>query len=107
MKLSSILFGGLLGAAATLYVARKRPGATAWAASALSEACSAVGKKSLSMIVNQKLKAYSSQSSQSKHKTSSNHSPANWSQIESLINQDSELKAQASKIMAESSTHTH
>lgn len=51
MKLSGFLIGGLVGAAAVTYMSKKRPGALAMAANAMSDICTSIRDKSVSKIM--------------------------------------------------------
>ncbi|RCW51142.1 hypothetical protein [Paenibacillus prosopidis] len=107
MKLSGFLVGGLIGAAATVYVSRKRPGAIAWAASALSDISSNVVGKSVSMMMNKNWKQEAADMTPKHIDGSAVKSEAAWGQIEAIVNSDPDLKREAEKIKAESSALAH
>lgn len=107
MRLSGLLVGGLIGAAAALLVSRKRPGAAAWAAGAVNEAYSAVtGRLVNGMMKNDWLKGAASSAPKSTDDTAAN-SAAAWERIEALMSRDEEAKREAEKIKAESSSMAH
>ncbi|MFF2482131.1 hypothetical protein [Paenibacillus sp. NPDC058071] len=107
MKLSGILLGGAVGAAAALIFARKRPGTAALAAAAMSNACSAIGRRAIGMMADKwQAKAVSSISPKRTDDTAEK-SGKDWGLIESIVNSDPELKAEADRVMAESSSRTH
>ncbi|MGM0880500.1 MAG: hypothetical protein ACQEXQ_05590 [Bacillota bacterium] len=107
MKLSGFLVGGLIGAAATVYVSRKRPGAIAWAAGAVSDISSNVVGKSVSMFMNKNWKQEAAVMAPKHTDDSAVKSEAAWGQIEAIVNSDPDLKREAEKIKAESSTLAH
>jgi hypothetical protein len=107
MKLSGFLVGGLIGAAATVYVSRKRPGAIAWAAGALSDISSNVVNKSVSMMMNKSWKQEAAVMVPKHTDDSAAKSEAAWGQIEAIVNSDPNLKREAEKIKAESSSLAH
>ncbi|MUT65511.1 hypothetical protein [Paenibacillus sp. NEAU-GSW1] len=108
MKLGGFLFGSVLGMAAAVYVARKRPGTAAWASAALASACSMVGRKTVSMMTNSaNWKAQAVSSAPKRTDGTAAKSEGSWAQIEALVNSDPKLKAQADQIMAESSSQSN
>lgn len=107
MKLSGFLVGGLIGAAATVYVSRKQPGAVSWAGHALSDLCSSVARKSISKIMSKSIKDETSMLSPKHSDDTAVKSEAAWGQIEAIVNSDPQLKKEAEKIKAESSALAH
>lgn len=107
MKLSSLLVGGLIGAAATVYVSRKRPGAFAWAASAMSDVSSTIVGKSVSKMMNGNWKQEAATMAPKPSDDTVVKSGAAWDQIEAIVNNDPALKKEADSIRAESSAITH
>lgn len=107
MKLSGFVFGGLIGAAAALYVSRKRPGAAAWAASAVSDVCSNVARKSMSRWLNADWKKEAAELAPKPIDDTAEKSAAAWNQIEAFIDSDPKLKHEINKIKAESSSLSH
>ncbi|MGO4544244.1 hypothetical protein AB4Z29_05565 [Paenibacillus sp. 2TAB23] len=107
MKLSGFLVGGLIGAAATVYVSRKQPGAVAWAAHAVSDVCSSVARKSVSKIMSKSIREEASAFSPKHSDDTAVKSEAAWEQIETIVNSDPSLKREADKIKAESSAIAH
>lgn len=107
MKLSGFLVGGIMGAAAAMYIARKRPGAMSWAASAFSDVSKSVARKSVSkMMSNSKVDKASNFAPKHSDDTAVK-SEAAWGQIEAIVNSDPDLKREADKIKAESSSPAH
>ncbi|WP_138753470.1 hypothetical protein [Paenibacillus sinopodophylli] len=107
MKLSGFLVGGLIGAAATVYVSRKQPGAVAWAGHALSDLCSTAARKSMSKIMSKSIREEASAFSPKHSDDTAVKSEAAWEQIEAIVNSDPSLKKEAEKIKAESSALAH
>ncbi|WP_424766100.1 hypothetical protein [Paenibacillus sp. sgz302251] len=107
MKLSGFLFGGLIGAVATVYVSRRRPGAVAWAAHALSDVCASAARKSFSKIMSKDWKEEAAVTAPKHSDDSAVKSEAAWGQIEAIVNSDPALKREADKIKAESSALAH
>lgn len=107
MKLSGFVVGGLLGAVATVFVSRRRPGAVAWAASAVSDVCSTVIGKSVSRMMNKDWKHEAASMAPKHSDDTAEKSEAAWGQIEAIVNNDPDLKREADKIKAESSSLTH
>ncbi|KQO17432.1 hypothetical protein [Paenibacillus sp. Leaf72] len=106
MRLRGFLLGGLAGAAAALYVARKRPGTAALAAGVLASACSTIGHKAMSLWNNDWTKKAVNKGPKRTDDTAGKFGDG-WVQIEAMMNSDPELKQQAEEIMAESSNKTH
>ncbi|MHA7963629.1 hypothetical protein ACX93W_05730 [Paenibacillus sp. CAU 1782] len=109
MKWRGLIIGGLLGATATLYISRKRPGAVAWAAGAMSELChAATGKMAGSMF---RSKSGGSQQLAKSVKGDAGRndksSRETWMQMEQWIQSDPEVKREVEKIKAESSAAAH
>lgn len=108
MKLSGLLLGGLIGAAATLYVSRKRPGAVAWVSSAMSDMSSSIaGKAFQAMAGGAKWKAEAMKSAPKPSADTAAASAAAWERIESFIQSDPSVKQEVEKIKAESSAIAH
>lgn len=107
MKLSGFLFGGVVGMVAALYVARKRPGTAAMASNAISSACSTIGKRAASMMMNGKWQAKTATSVSRHSNAAGKGAKGDWAQIEGLINSDPKLKEQTNQILAESASRHH
>jgi hypothetical protein len=107
MKLSGFLVGGLIGAAATVYVSRRRPGAVTWAANAVSDVCSSVARKSVSKIMSKSFKEEAANLAPKHADDTAVKSEAAWGQIEAIVNNDPALKRETDKIKAESSAVAH
>ncbi|WP_054024348.1 hypothetical protein [Bacillus sp. FJAT-28004] len=107
MKLSGFLVGGLIGAAATVYVSRRRPGAVSWAANAFSDVCSTVARKSVAKMMSKSMNQNASALSPKHSDDTAVKSEAAWGQIEAIVNSDPALKKEADKIKAESSAIAH
>lgn len=108
MKLSGLLFGGLVGAAATLYVSRKKPGAVAWASSAMSDMCASAAGKAFSMMAGgAKWKAEAMKSAPKPSADTAATSAAAWERIESFIQSDPAVKLEVDKIKADSAAISH
>ena len=107
MRLSSLLFGGLIGAAATLYISRKKPGAVQWASSAVSDSLSSMSGKAMSKIINMDWKHGANEAMTNVPKPSDDTAETSagaWGQIESIIESDPQVKTEVEKIKAESSS---
>ena len=102
MKWTSIMVGGIIGAAATLYFSRKRPGAVAWAASAMSDVAGKSMAKMFSASSDWKREAVA-QAPKHSDDTAAN-SAAAWEQIEAFVENDPAVKREVNKIRAETST---
>ncbi|KRE54346.1 hypothetical protein [Paenibacillus sp. Soil522] len=107
MKLSGFLVGGLIGAAATMYVSRRQPGAVSWAANAISDVCSSVTRKSVSKIMSKSFKEEAVNLAPKHSDDTAVKSEAAWGQIEAIVNSDPAVKREADKIKAESSAQIH
>lgn len=107
MKWSGFLVGGLLGAAATVYVSRKQPGAVSWAATAMSDVFSTATRKSVSKVMGNAVKDQAAALSPKHLGDTAAKSEAAWEQIEAIVNSDPQLKKEANKIKAESSSVRH
>lgn len=105
MKWTGLMVGGIVGAAATLYFSRKRPGAVAWAASAMSDVAGKSVAKMLSSSSGWK-KAAAAQAPKHTDDTAVN-SAAAWEQIEAFVESDPAVKQEVNKIRAESSNISH
>ncbi|RIX53458.1 hypothetical protein D3P08_08430 [Paenibacillus nanensis] len=104
MRMSGIMLGGLLGAAATLYLSRKRPGAMAWASSAMSD----IASKSVTKVMNGGWKKEAAAALAPKHsEDTAAKSAAAWEQINAIVESDPSVKREVNKIKAESSSHSH
>lgn len=104
MRMSGIMLGGLIGAAATLYFTRKRPGAVAWATSAMSD----IASKSVSKVMNGNWKQEAAKALAPKHtENTAENSAAAWEQINAIVNSDPVVKREVNKIKAESSSVSH
>ncbi|WP_168119183.1 hypothetical protein [Paenibacillus sp. HB172176] len=111
MRLSSMLFGGLIGAAATLYISRKKPGAAMRASRAVSGALSSMSGKAMSKMINMDWKHGANEAMSHVPKPTDDTAETSagaWEQIEALIENDPEVKAEVDQIKAESSSNmTH
>ncbi|RJE90012.1 hypothetical protein D3P07_07285 [Paenibacillus sp. 1011MAR3C5] len=108
MKLSGLLFGGIIGAAATMYVAKKKPATVAWAAGAMSDMCSGIVRKSVAKMVNADWKKEAAAGLSPKPSDdTAGKSAAAWEQIEAIVETDPSLKREVNKIKAESSAMSH
>ncbi|WP_156889582.1 hypothetical protein [Paenibacillus harenae] len=108
MRLSGLIVGGLIGAAATVYFSNRRPGAMAWAGNALSDVSSKVASKSMSKIWNAKWNAGGAAAMAPKRSDdTAASSEAAWEQIEAIVESDPVIKKEAAKIKAESSSVAH
>lgn len=108
MKLSGLLFGGLIGAAATLYVSRKKPGAVAWASSAMSDVCASAAGKAFSMMAGgARARNEAMQIVPKPSVDTAATSAAAWERIESFIQSDPAVQREVDKIKAESSSIAH
>ncbi|CAM3968755.1 hypothetical protein L1N85_03915 [Paenibacillus alkaliterrae] len=107
MKLSGFLVGSLIGAAATVYVSRRRPGAVSWAANAMSDVCSSVTRKAMAKIMSKDFKEEAAAFAPKHSDDTAEKSEAAWVQIETIVNKDPALKREADKIKAESSSLKH
>ncbi|MEK3881484.1 hypothetical protein [Paenibacillus sp. PL2-23] len=105
MKWTGLMVGGIVGAAATLYFSRKRPGAVAWAASAMSDMAGKSMAKMLHASSGWKQEAAEQAPKQSDDTAVS--SAAAWEQIEAFVENDPSVKREVDKIKAESSTLSH
>ncbi|MCR2803045.1 hypothetical protein [Paenibacillus soyae] len=105
MKWSGILVGGVIGAAATLYFSRKRPGAVAWAASAMSD----VAGKSVARMLSASsgLKREAADLAPKHTDDTAANSAAAWERIEAIVESDPAVKQEVNKIRAESSNISH
>ncbi|MFC4808460.1 hypothetical protein [Paenibacillus sp. GCM10023250] len=104
MKWSAFLIGGLAGAAAAAYVAKKRPGMFAWATSAAGMAMSGVSRRAMGAVVNRKFGE--ARHASAKHTESSARDSAGaWGQIEMMLSSDPSLKNQVDAIRSEAKTH--
>ena len=102
MRMSGIMLGGLIGAAATLYLTRKRPGAVTWAASAMSD----IAGKSVSKVLNGELKKEAAKAlSPKRSENTAEQSAAAWAQINAIVESDPNLKREVSKIKSDSVSH--
>ncbi|NIK77555.1 gas vesicle protein [Paenibacillus castaneae] len=107
MRLRGLLIGGIIGAAATVYLSRRKPGLVTWAANAASEVGSSVAKKSMSKIMSKSFTSKATALAPKHSDGTAEKSEAAWGQIESIVNSDPELKKEADKIKAESSAFAH
>ncbi|WP_379353343.1 MULTISPECIES: hypothetical protein [unclassified Paenibacillus] len=107
MRLSGLLFGGLLGAAATLYISHKRPGAVVWASGALSEMCSSMAGKAMTKMIHGDWKREAAKAAPKPSDGTAAGSEAAKAQIEAILESDPSLQAEVSKIKAESSSLSH
>ncbi|MBD2869625.1 hypothetical protein [Paenibacillus arenilitoris] len=107
MRLSGLLVGGLLGAAATVYLSKRRPGAVAWAGHALSDVSSRIARKSMSKIMNNNWKEEAVTMAPKHSDDTAAKSEAAWEQIEAIVESDPAVKREAEKIKAESSSISH
>ncbi len=107
MKLGGFIAGSLIGAAAALYVARKRPGAAAVASGIAGELWSKAAGKAMSGMIANKSGASQRRSSgrSSSGKSSSRVADSgSWERIAALVNSDPEVKKESEKIIAEASS---
>ncbi len=108
MKLSGFVVGSLLGAAATVYLSRKRPGAVAWAAGALSDVCHSATNRTIAKWMNKGIgREAAAMISPKPSDDTAGKSEAAWGQIEAIVASDPELKKETDKIKAESSNVAH
>ncbi|MGG1635673.1 hypothetical protein AB4Z45_27075 [Paenibacillus sp. MCAF9] len=107
MRLSGFLVGGIIGAAATVYLSRRKPGAVSWAAHAFSDVCSNVARNSVAKMMSKSVKENASALSPKHSDDTAVKSEAAWGQIEAIVNSDPSLKKEADKIKAESSAFSH
>lgn len=107
MRLNGFLVGGLIGAAATVYIARRRPGAIAWAAGAMSDVSSNVIGKTVSRMMNNNQMNNAATITPKQSDGTAVKSEAAWEQIEAIVNSNPGVKREAEKIKAESSRLTH
>ncbi|MBH5317989.1 hypothetical protein I6N90_09245 [Paenibacillus sp. GSMTC-2017] len=107
MKLSGLLFGGLIGAAATIYLSKKRPGAIAFASSAMSDLGTILVNKSVTKFIQSDWKDEAVTNAPKSSDDTAKKSAQSWEQIELLLNSDPALKQEVEKIKAESSSITH
>ncbi|QHT60509.1 hypothetical protein GXP70_11565 [Paenibacillus lycopersici] len=105
MKWSVFLLGGLAGAAAAAYVAKKRPGMFAWATSAAGHAVTGVSRRAMGAMVNRRFGMETMHSAPKRSSVSAKESGAAWGQIEMLLNSDPGVKQQVDEIKAEAKTH--
>lgn len=104
MRMSGIMLGGIIGAAATLYLTRKRPGAIAWASSAMSD----IASKSVTKVMNGDWKKEAAKALAPKQsENTAAKSAAAWEQINAIVDSDPTLKREVNKIKAESSSVSH
>lgn len=107
MKLNGFLVGGLIGAAATVYISRRKPGAMSWAANAMSNAYSAVARKSVSGMMGKPSMDGAANLDPKHSENTAVRSEAAWEQIKAIVNSDPAIRHEADKIKAEASAHTH
>lgn len=107
MRLRGLIVGGLLGAAATVYASRKRPGAFAWVSSAASDVCARMVGGTVSKIMSRGMASEAAAAAPKPIDASAGNSEDAWEQIEALVNSDPEVKREADKIKAESSALAH
>lgn len=107
MKLSGMLVGGLLGAAATMYVARKRPGAFAWASSAVSDACASIVGKTMDKVISANWKKEAAKAAPKYSDDNVKSSAAALEQIEAFVESDPAVKREVDRIKSESSSIAH
>ncbi|SFI56410.1 hypothetical protein SAMN02799624_01396 [Paenibacillus sp. UNC496MF] len=104
MKWSVFLLGGLAGAAAAAYVAKKRPGMFAWATSAAGMAMSGVSRRAMGAVVSRKF-GEARHASAAHAEGAARDSAGAWGQIEMMLNSDPGLKHQVDAIKSEAKTH--
>ncbi|GGG57426.1 hypothetical protein [Paenibacillus radicis (ex Gao et al. 2016)] len=107
MRLRGFIVGGAIGAAAALYMARKRPGTAAWLSATMSNGLSKLGRKSFSIMMMNDWKTKAVVSAPKHTDGTAAKSEGNWERIEAIINSDPKLKEQANQVMAESSSRMH
>ncbi|GKU79572.1 hypothetical protein [Paenibacillus sp. L3-i20] len=107
MKLSGLLFGGLIGAAATIYISKKRPGVFAFASSAMTDLCSNLVNKSVTKMMRSDWKDEVTTVVPKSTDDTAKKSAVAWEQIELLLQSDPALKQEVDKIKAESSSLAH
>ncbi|MBM7564457.1 hypothetical protein [Paenibacillus sacheonensis] len=105
MKWSVFLLGGLAGAAAASYMAKKRPGMFAWATSAAGQAMTSASRKAMGAVVSRKFGGEMMSSSPKHSNAQAKDSSNSWGQIELMLNSDPGLKRQVDEIKAEAKTH--
>src|SRR5262245_511995 len=98
------IIGGLVGAAAAMALARKRPEATDRMTAALSKACSSLTGMAVTGWMNRSLgKAANSVPKPSSDMTE--RSETNWDKLEAILNSDPALKKEVSQIREEAVRH--
>lgn len=108
MKLSGLMLGGLVGAAATLYVSRKRPDMAARASGAVADLCASAAGKAFTMVAGRaRAKAEAAASAPKPSADTAATSAAAWERIESFIQSDPSVKREVDKIKAETSAVAH
>ncbi|MGU3470336.1 hypothetical protein ACLBWT_04115 [Paenibacillus sp. D51F] len=107
MKLGGFIAGSLIGAAAALYVARKRPGAAAAASGIAGKLWSKAAGRAMSGMIRNKSGATPRRSpvrSSSGNGSSRVADSGSWERIAALVNSDPEVKKESEKIIAEASS---
>ncbi|MWC28436.1 hypothetical protein [Paenibacillus sp. MMS18-CY102] len=103
MKMSGFIVGGLLGMAAAMYAARKRPGLAAWAVDAAGDMMSSAKNKMVSKVVERKMAKWSKEAAHAAPKpsaASAGNTAEAWKQLGALVESDPELKRETEAIMA-------
>jgi hypothetical protein len=105
MRWTGFLLGGLAGAAAAVYMAKRRPGMFAWASTAAGEVWEGWTSRAANAMVNRK---FGNETMQAKPKNINgvvNNTGEAWTQIQTLVNSDPNVKQEAEKIVAEAQSH--
>ncbi|EFM09804.1 conserved hypothetical protein [Paenibacillus curdlanolyticus YK9] len=103
MKMSGFIVGGLLGMAAAMYAARKRPGLAAWAVDAAGDMMSSAKNRMISKVVERKMTKWSKGAAHAAPKPSAASADSTaeaWKQLGALVESDPELKRETEAIMA-------
>lgn len=88
-----------MGAAATLYLSRKRPGAVAWASAAMSSFCSSMVKKAVNGVLAKKgAKELTVMTATSG--AAAKPSAETWSQVESIVESDPAVKREVEDMVS-------
>ncbi|QNK55394.1 hypothetical protein [Paenibacillus sp. PAMC21692] len=108
MKLSGLILGGIVGAAATMYVSRKRPDMAARASGAVADMCASAAGKAFSMMAGRaRMNSEAMKSAPKPSADTAATSAAAWERIESFIESDPSVKREVDKIKAEKSAVAH
>ncbi|MCM3747373.1 hypothetical protein M3223_08395 [Paenibacillus pasadenensis] len=114
MKLGTFIVGGVAGAAAALYIARKKPGLAAAAGVAAGQLWSGAVRRSMSAVL--KRQSHGEREAEVKrdqHEVIERNAPQHsgaadsqaWAQIAALVSSDPAVKRETEKIMIEAGTN--